>query len=55
MKIKQAECSETLAHKIQMQGNYPEESRQHSEDGESLKSGSAYMLLKINFHPFYSF
>jgi len=26
------------AHKIQMLGNYPEESMQHSEQGESLKS-----------------
>jgi hypothetical protein len=27
-----------LAYKIQMPGNYPEESIQHSEHGESLKS-----------------
>jgi hypothetical protein len=27
------ECSETLAYKIQMPGNYPEESIQHSEHG----------------------
>ena len=32
------ECSERSAHKIQMPGNYPEESTQHSEHGESLKS-----------------
>ena len=32
------ECSETSAYKIQMPGNYPEESIQHSEHGESLKS-----------------
>ena len=32
------ECSETSAHKIQTPGNYPEESMQHSEHGESLKS-----------------
>jgi len=31
-------CSETSAYKIQMPGNYPEESIQHSEHGESLKS-----------------
>jgi len=30
VEIEQAECSETLAHKIQTQGkNYPEESIQH--------------------------
>jgi len=32
------ECSETSAYKIQAPGNYPEESIQHSEQGESLKS-----------------
>jgi len=32
------ECSETLAYKIQMPGNYPEESIQHSEHDENLKS-----------------
>jgi hypothetical protein len=37
MKIEQTECSETSAYKIQMLGNYPEKSIQHSEQGESLK------------------
>jgi len=32
------ECSEMSAYKIQTPGNYPEESIQHSEQGESLKS-----------------
>jgi hypothetical protein len=32
------ECSETSAYKIQAPGNYPEESIQLSEHGESLKS-----------------
>jgi hypothetical protein len=32
------ECSEMLAYKIQMPGNYPEESIHHSEYGKSLKS-----------------
>jgi hypothetical protein len=36
--MKMEECSETSAYKIQMSGNYPEESIQHSEHGESLKS-----------------
>jgi len=31
-------CYETSAYKIQTPGNYPEESIQHSEHGESLKS-----------------
>ena len=31
-------CSETSEYKIQTPGNYPEESIQHSEQGESLKS-----------------
>ena len=34
------ECSKTSAHKIQTPGNYPEESIQHLEHGESLKSSS---------------
>jgi hypothetical protein len=38
MKMEQIECSETSAYKIQTPGNYPEESIQHSEHGESLKS-----------------
>jgi len=36
--MEQTECSETLAYKIQTLGNYPEESIQHVEYGESLKS-----------------
>ena len=38
MKIEQTVCSETSAYKIQTPGNYTEESVQHSEQGESLKS-----------------
>ena len=34
MKMEQTECSETSAYKIQMPGNYPEESIEHSEHGE---------------------
>jgi len=34
----QQQCSETSAYKIQTPGNYPVESIQHSEHGESLKS-----------------
>jgi len=37
MKMEWMECSETSAHKIQMMGNYPKESIQHSGYGESLK------------------
>jgi len=36
--MEQTECSETSAYKIQTPGNYPEESIQHTEHGESLKS-----------------
>jgi len=38
MKMEQTECSETSAYEIQTPGNYPEESIQHTEHGESLKS-----------------
>ena len=36
--MEQTECSETSAYKIQTPGNYPEDSIQHSEHGEVLKS-----------------
>jgi len=39
MKMEQTECSEMSAYKIQTPGNCLEESTQHSEHGESLKSG----------------
>jgi len=38
MKMEQTGCSETLAYKIQAPGNYPKESIQHTEHGDSLKS-----------------
>jgi len=38
MRMEQTECCETLAYEIQTSGNYPEESIQHSEHGESVKS-----------------
>ena len=59
MKVVQTECYEKLTHKIQTPGNYPEESIQHSEQGESwnkdlnltrnfLKKNKIYYLTKIN-------
>jgi len=38
MKMEQTVCSETPAYKILTPRNYPEESIQHSEHGESFKS-----------------
>jgi hypothetical protein len=38
MKLKQIECFETSAYKIQTPGNHREENIQHTEHGESLKS-----------------
>jgi hypothetical protein len=38
MKVKQTQCSETLAFKLQTPGNNPEESIRHSKQGGSLKS-----------------
>jgi hypothetical protein len=38
MNMEQTECSETSAYKLQTPENYPEESIQHLERGESLKS-----------------
>jgi hypothetical protein len=45
IKMEEARFSETLAYKIQMPGNYPEGSIQHSEQGESLKSRK-YLVLQ---------
>jgi len=39
------ECSETSAYKIQTPGNYPQESIQHSEHGESLKSRMVFLRI----------
>jgi hypothetical protein len=36
--MEQTDCSETSAYKLQTPGNYPKESIQHLEHGESLKS-----------------
>jgi len=47
MKMEQTECSEMSAHKIQTPGNYPEESVQHSEHGESLKSRIPQFCVKV--------
>ena len=48
MKMEQTECSKTLAYKIQTPGNYPEESTQHSEHDESLKSRICMLLAKVS-------
>jgi len=45
MKMEQTECFETSAYKIQTPGNYPEESIQHTEHGESLKSRSKFTKI----------
>jgi hypothetical protein len=45
MKMERTECSEMLAYKIQTLGNYQEESIQHSEHGESLKSSISLCTL----------
>jgi hypothetical protein len=47
MKMEQTECSETLAYKIQMPGNYPEESIQHLQHGKSLKSSEVSLLTGV--------
>ena len=38
MKMEQTESSETSTYKLQTPGNYPKESIQHTQNGESLKS-----------------
>jgi hypothetical protein len=46
MKMEQRECSETSAYNIQTPGNYPVENIQHTEHGESLKSGIIKTVYK---------
>ena len=45
MKMEQTECSETSAYKLQTPGNYPKESIQHTEHGESLKSRKTCLFV----------
>ena len=49
--MEQLECSEMLAHKIQMPENDPEESIQHLEHGEYLKSRNKYYSKQANQIP----
>jgi len=49
--MEHTECSETLAYNIQTPGNYPEESTQHSEQGESLKSERSTLIFPFVYHP----
>ena len=44
------EYSETSAYKIQTPGNYPEESIQHSKQGESLKSRKTVLISQKKQH-----
>jgi len=44
-------CSETSAYKIQTPGNYPEETTQHSEHGESLKSRMVLSNFELGVQP----
>jgi hypothetical protein len=44
--MEQTECSEMMAFKLQTLVNHPEESIQHSEQGESLKS-SRKLLFSV--------
>jgi len=43
MKMEKTKCSERSAYKIQTPGKYPEEIIQHSEHGESWKSGESVL------------
>jgi len=52
MKMEQTECSETSAYNIQTPGNYPKESIQHTEQGESLKSRKPY-CINIHYNKIY--
>jgi len=45
--MEQTECSETSAYKIQTPENYPEESIQHPEHGQSFKSRIQLNMLNV--------
>jgi hypothetical protein len=47
MKMEHTEGSETPANKIQTPGNHPKDRIQHSEHGESLKSGKVVVLCEL--------
>ena len=47
------ECSETSAYIIHTPGNYPEESIQHSEHGESLKSRSKILITRFHNYTYF--
>jgi len=48
---KMEQCSETSAYKTQTPGNYPEESIQHSEHDERLKSRMKHVIsLTVSTH-----
>jgi hypothetical protein len=51
MKMEETDCSKTSAYKLPTPGNYPEESIQHSEHSESLKS-RIQRCCSINFFAF---
>ena len=44
----QTACSETSAYEIRTPGNYPEESSQHSEHGESFKSRTSGLVFQAS-------
>jgi len=48
--MEQTECSEMSACRIQTQGNYPEESIQHSEQGKSFEIKNFLLLGGISPH-----
>jgi hypothetical protein len=48
MKMEQTQCYETLAFKLQMLGNRPEESIRYSEHGKGLKSRTFYVLCTMH-------
>jgi len=52
MKIEQTECSETSAYRLQTPSNYPKESVQHTEHGESLKSRKHILLGNVYRYSF---
>jgi hypothetical protein len=46
--MEETECSDTLAFKLQKPVNHPEGSIEHSEHGESLKSGILIVLEMLS-------
>jgi len=55
MKMEKTQCSKMSAYKVQTPGNYPEESIQNTERGESLKSTNYRCFFSVQIKKLITF